>query len=146
VVIEDSAALVGLVIAFLAVLLGQLTGWAYFDGLGSVLIGFLLITVSLFFAIECKALLIGEGLLPRDIERITTILQKEERVLNFRRPLSLYFGPTQVLVNLDVNFKDSLKSDDIEKTIDALESKIKAALPIVTRIYIEAETLGSRSR
>lgn len=145
VVIEDSAALVGLVIAFLAVLLGQLTGWAYFDGLGSVLIGVLLITVSLFFAIECKELLIGEGLLPPDIESITTILQEEERVLNFRRPLSLYFGPNQVLVNLDVNFKDSLKSDDIEKTIDALESKIKAVLPIVTRIYIEAETLRSRS-
>jgi len=146
VVIEDSAALIGLVIAFLAVLLGQLTGWAYFDGLGSVLIGVLLVTVSLFFAIECKALLIGEGLLPPDIERITTILQEDERVLNFRRPLSLYFGPNQVLVNLDVNFKDYLKSDDIEKTIDTLESKIRNEIPIVTRIYIEAETLGRRSR
>ena len=146
VVIEDSAALVGLVIAFLAVLLGQLTGWAYFDGLGSVLIGILLITVSLFFAIECKALLIGEGLLPRDIEKITTILQEDERVLNFRRPLSLYFGPNQVLVNLDVDFKSFLKADDIEKTIDTLESKIRNEIPIVTRIYIEAETLGRRSR
>ena len=144
VVIEDSAALVGLVIAFFSVLLGQLTGWPYFDGLGSVMIGVLLITVSLFFAIECKALLIGEGLLPPDIEKITTVLQEEERVLNFRRPLSLYFGPNQVLVNLDVNFKDSLKSDDIEETIEALESKIKGALPIVTRIYIEAKTLRSR--
>ncbi len=71
VVIEDTAALFGLVIAFFAVLLGQITGWVYFDGLGSILIGVLLVSVSLFFAIECKALLIGEGLLPKDIDKIT---------------------------------------------------------------------------
>ena len=146
VVIEDSAALLGLVIAFLAVLLGQLTGWAYFDGLGSVMIGILLISVSLFFAIECKSLLIGEGLLPEDVDQVTAILKEEESVLNFRRPLSLFFGPNQVLVNLDVNFADYLTSDDIEKAIDRVELKIKAAVPVVTRIYIEAETLGCRSR
>lgn len=146
VVIEDSAALLGLVIAFLAVLLGQLTGWAYFDGLGSVMIGILLISVSLFFAIECKSLLIGEGLLPRNLDKITAILEEEKSILNFRRPLSLFFGPNQVLVNLDVNFADYLTSDDIEKVIDRVELKIKAALPVVTRIYIEAATLGCRSR
>jgi len=146
VVIEDTAALLGLVIAFSAVFLGQLTGWVYFDGMGSVLIGVLLVSVSLFFAIECKALLIGEGLLPEDIEKITTILEEEKRVIVFQRPLSLYFGPSQVLVNLDVNFADNLTSDDIEETIDRIESKIKAALPVVNRIYVEAETLRRRSR
>ncbi len=146
VVIEDTAALLGLVIAFLAVFLGQLTGWVYFDGLGSVLIGVLLVSVSLFFAIECKALLIGEGLLPQDIEKITAILEEEQHVLCFSKPLSLYFGPSQVLVNLDVNFANFLTADDIEETIDRLESRIKAALPVINRIYIEAETLRRRSR
>jgi len=146
VVIEDTAALIGLVIAFSAVFLGQITGWVYFDGIGSVLIGVLLVSVSLFFAIECKALLIGEGLLPENIGKITNILEEEKCVLNFRRPLSLYFGPRQVLVNLDVNFADDLTSDEIEETIDRIESRIKAALPMVNRIYIEAETLGRRSR
>jgi len=110
------------------------------------MIGALLVSVSLFFAIECKALLIGEGLLPEDIDKITGILEEEKCVLSFRRPLSLYFGPSQVLVNLDVNFADQLTSDDIEETIDRLESRIKAALPVVNRIYIEAETLRRRSR
>mgnify|MGYP001828696959 FL=1 len=128
VVIEDTAALLGLVIAFFAVFLGQLTSWVYFDGMGSVLIGVLLVSVSLFFAFECKALLIGEGLLPEDIKKITTILEEEKRVVVFQRPLSLYFGPRQVLVNLDVNFADNLTSDDIEETIDRIESKIKACL------------------
>jgi cation diffusion facilitator family transporter len=146
VVIEDTAALLGLMIAFAAVFLGQITSWIYFDGIGSVLIGVLLVSVSLFFAIECKALLIGEGLLPEDIDKIKTILEGEKNVLEFGRPLSLYFGPNQVLVNLDVNFADNLTPDDIEKTIDRLESEIKAVLPMVNRIYIEAETLRRRSR
>jgi len=146
VVIEDTAALLGLVIAVLSVFLGHLTGWVYFDGLGSLLIGILLLCVSLFFAIECKELLIGEGLLPEDVDKITAILSEDARVLRFRRPLSLYLGPNQVLVNLDVNFADELTANDIEEVVDILETRIKAALPVVTRIYIEAETLVRRRR
>ena len=141
VVIEDSAALFGLIIAFLALLAYQLTGWVYFDGLGSVLIGVLLVSVALFFAAECKALLIGEGLLPEKVELITEILEEDPRVASFRRPLSLYFGPNEVLVNLDVNFVDDLTSDEIEQAIDTIETEIRQAVPAVNRIFIEAETL-----
>jgi len=144
VVIEDTAALLGLLIALTSLLLWQITGWIYFDGLGSVLIGLLLVSVALFFAMECKELLIGEGLLPERVDKITALLDREKRVLNYRRPLSLFFGPNQVLVNLDVNFADSLTSDEIEETVDSLEAGIKAALPMVNRIYIEAESLRRR--
>jgi len=92
------------------------------------------------------ALLIGEGLLPEDVDKITTVLEEEKRVLSFRRPLSLYFGPDQVLINLDVNFADDLTPDGIEETIDSLEVKIKAAVRVVNRIYIEAEALRRTSR
>jgi len=141
VVIEDTAALAGLLIALLSVFLGHVSGWPYFDGIGSVLIGLLLVSVSYFFAVECKALLVGEGLLPDDVEKIHDILDKDSRVLAFRRPLSLYFGPNEVLVNLDVNFINKLTSDEIEETIDRIETRIKQALPAVNRIYIEAETI-----
>ena len=146
VVIEDTAALLGLIIALLAVFLGQVTGWVYFDGIGSLLIGTLLVVVSLFFAVECKALLVGEGLLPEDVAKITRILEEDPRIVTFKKPLSLYFGPADVLVNLDVNFKDNLNADEIETTIDRIESKIKAAIPAVHWIYIEAETLIKRFR
>lgn len=146
VVIEDTAALLGLVIALLSVFLGQMTGWAYFDGLGSVLIGVLLVSVSLFFAVECKALLVGEGLLPKDVEKITAILIADPHISTFRKPLSVYFGPADVLVNLDVNFDDSLTPDFIESTIDRIESRIKAAIPAVTRICIEAESLQKKQK
>ena len=141
IVVEDTAALAGLVIAFIAVLLGHVTGWPYFDGLGSVMIGLLLISVSFFFAIECKALLVGEGLLPENIDKINRILQADPHVRDFRRPLSLYFGPNEVLVNLDVHFVKDLDSKQIESAIDRIEKAIKEQLPRVNRIYIEADTI-----
>jgi len=144
VVVEDSAALYGLIIALLSVFLGHVTGWVYFDGIGSVLIGVLLLSVSIFFAIECKALLIGEGLMAGNIEKIEEILRKDSRVTSFKRPLSLYFGPNEVLVNLDVHFIDGLNSDEIEDAVDQIEVYIKAAVPKVNRIFIEAETIRRR--
>jgi divalent metal cation (Fe/Co/Zn/Cd) transporter len=146
VVIEDSAALMGLAIALLSVLLGQLTGWVYFDGLGSVLIGLLLIAVSFLFAVECKALLVGEGLLPEDVDKIALILEQEPRVARYRRPLSLYFGPSEVLVNLDVHFVDDLASDEIELIIEGIETRIREALPVVNRIFVEADRIRKRPR
>jgi len=141
VVVEDSAALAGLMIALLSVFLGQVTGWVYFDGMGSILIGVLLVSVSYFFAIECKALLVGEGLGKGNLDRIEAILKADPRVAAHRRPLSLYFGPEEVLVNLDVHFIDDLNSDEIEETIDRIEVEIKQAVPRVNRIYIEADTI-----
>jgi len=144
VVVEDSAALLGLIFAFLAVLLGQVTGWPYFDGMGSVLIGLLLVAVSWFFAAECKALLVGEGLLPEDVDKISRILELEPRIARFRRPLSLYFGPNEVLVNLDVHFVDDLASDEIELVIEAVEARVREELPVVNRIFIEADRIRRR--
>lgn len=141
IVIEDSAALIGLTIALLSVFAADMTGNVYFDGLGSILIGILLVSVSLFFAVECKDLLIGEGLMPNDLKKITVILDEDHEVGVYKRPLSLYFGPNEVLVNLDVTFKRGMTSSQIEAAVDRLESKIKKAIPTVNRIFIEAETV-----
>jgi len=144
IVIEDSAALLGLTIALLSVFLGQLTGIAIFDGIGSILIGLLLISVSLFFALECKSLLIGEGLLKEDVDKIIEVLAADKNITAYKRPLSLYFGPEEILLNLDVNFKDNLNSDEIEQAIDKIEKAIKKTLPSVNRIFIEAETIKTK--
>ncbi len=141
IVIEDTAALLGLTIALISVFLGQITGIVYFDGIGSVLIGLLLISVSVFFALECKSLLIGEGLQEEDVEKIEKILASEKNVTAYKRPLSLYFGPNEVLINLNANFKDGLISDEIEQTVDRIENQIKSSIPTVNRIFIEAETI-----
>lgn len=144
VVIEDSAALIGLVIALFSVFLGHITGNPIFDGIGSVLIGLLLISVSVFFAFECKSLLIGEGLQEVKILQIEKILEEEENVIEFKRPLSLYFGPNEVLINLNANFKDDLVADEIESTVDRIEKRIKEIIPVANRIFIEADTIKTK--
>jgi len=144
IVIEDTAALMGLSIALLSVFLGHVTGIVYFDGIGSILIGLLLISVSLFFAVECKSLLIGEGLMEKDVLKIKKVLADDDHVTAYKKPLSLYFGPEEVLVNLDVNFKDGLTSDEIEMTVDRIERKIKDNIPSINRIFIEAETIKTK--
>jgi cation diffusion facilitator family transporter len=142
IVIEDGAAVLGLLIALICVLLGHLTGIQYFDGIGSTLIGILLISVSWFFAMECKGLLVGEGLLQSDLQKIHSILSADDKVLDFNPPLSMYLGPNEVLLNLDINFKDGLTADEIEASIDVIESQITEAIPSINRIYIEAETIN----
>lgn len=146
IVIEDSAALIGLSIALLSVFAAHMTGNVYFDGIGSILIGILLVSVALFFAIECKDLLIGEGLVKADLEKITAILDEEPEIGVYKRPLSLYFGPNEVLINLDVTFKRGMTSSQIEAAVDRVELKIKTAIPIVNRIFIEAETIKTAAK
>jgi cation diffusion facilitator family transporter len=146
IVIEDSAALVGLSIALLSVFAAHMTGNVYFDGIGSILIGLLLVSVALFFAVECKDLLIGEGLVNVDLDKITAILDEELEIGAYKRPLSLYFGPNEVLINLDVTFKRGMTSSQIEAAVDRMESKIKKAIPAVNRIFIEAETIKTAAK
>jgi hypothetical protein len=62
-------------------------------------------------------------------------------VARYRRPLSLYFGPSEVLVNLDVHFLDDLSSDEIELTIEGIEARIREKLPVVNRIFVEADRI-----
>ena len=142
IVIEDGAAVLGLLIALICVFLGQVTGIPYFDGIGSTLIGLLLISVSWFFAMECKGLLIGEGLLKTDLQKIADILISREKVLKFSPPLSMYLGPNEVLLNIDIMFDDEMMTDEIENEIDEIEMSITEAIPKINRIYIEAETIS----
>jgi divalent metal cation (Fe/Co/Zn/Cd) transporter len=79
--------------------------------------------------------------MPNDLKKITTILDEDPQVGVYKRPLSLYFGPNEVLVNLDVTFERGMNSSEIEVAVDRLESKIKEAIPTVNRIFIEAETV-----
>lgn len=141
IVIEDSAAVLGLFIALICVFLGQVTGIPYFDGIGSALIGILLISVSWFFAMECKGLLIGEGLLKSDLQKIHIILSARSKVVEFKAPLSMFLGPNEILLNMDIMFEDNMTTDQIEQEIDEIEKQISKEIPKINRIYIEAETM-----
>ena len=142
VVLEDSAALLGLLFAFLGTLLGHLTGNPYFDGIASVLIGCLLACVAVLLLVETKGLLIGEGLNLDEITDVERIVESDPHVRECGRILSLYLGPNDLLLTLDVTFEDTIEIEDADDTIDRIERSIVAAFPQTTRIFIEPEDIG----
>ena len=143
IVLEDSAAEIGLALAFLGTLLGQLTGNAYFDGIASVLIGVLLACVACVLLRETKGLLIGEGLNGDELKRLARIVEANPNVVKCGRILSLYLGPRDLLVTVDVTFADTIDRSSIDHTIDSIERAIVAAFPQTTRIFIEPENLAT---
>jgi cation diffusion facilitator family transporter len=143
VVFEDSAAMLGLVVAFLGVFLGHLLENAYIDGIASVIIGLILMTVAAFLASESKGLLLGEGASHKLIADIRRVVEADEATERAGRILTMYMGPSELVVNLGVVFKRGLHASGIHDAIHRIESEITAAHPECTRVYIEVESLAN---
>lgn len=142
VLLEDSIALLGIVIAMAGVFLAARFESPYFDGGASVVIGILLACVAVFLAAQSKALLIGQGV-PLDVLRgIQKIAEADASVERTKRPLTMYFGPHEVLLVLDVQFRKGLSAGEVTVAIDRMERRIRQQYPDITRIYIEAEALS----
>ena len=141
VVLEDSAAELGLLFAFLGTFLGHVLGNPYFDGIASVLIGCLLAFVAILLLRETKGLLVGEGLNLGELKQVEAIVEADPNVMECGRILSLYLGPHDLLMTIDVTFNEGTDRDAIDHSIDAIERGIVKALPQTTRIFIEPENL-----
>lgn len=141
VIIEDSAALAGLAVAFVGTVLDQLFGWHRADGIASLVIGAILAAVAVLLIIESKALLVGEGADLATLRRIRALVVAEPGVEIAGYPLTMYFGPHNILLTINVRFDRGLQRDGIEQCIDRIESAVRATFPKVHRIYIEAESL-----
>ena len=140
VLFEDSAAMLGLLVAFAGVLLTHLTGNLFFDGVASILIGFILGGTAIWLAYETKGLLIGESADSRAVHAIRSLLEATPEVEHVNEVLTLHMGPEYILVNLSVDFADRLSALDIETCIKHLDFEIKKNNPIVKRVFIEAES------
>ncbi len=139
VLFEDSAAILGLAVAFVGILLGELTGWPYFDGIASLLIGLILGGTAWWLAYETKGLLIGESARPGVVMGIREIAAASPIVEHINEVLTLHMGPDFILVNLSVDFADAATATDIERAIAALDHGIKQRFPRVQRVFVEAE-------
>lgn len=141
VLFEDSAALAGLIVAFLGILLGDLLDNPYLDGIASIVIGVILAGVAVFLAYETKGLLIGEGVDPETLASVRSIAAGDEAIQNVRKSLTMHFGPHEVLLAIDVEFKQHLSASDIAQAINRVEGAIRARHPEIRHIFIEAKAL-----
>ncbi|MEL6652075.1 MAG: cation transporter dimerization domain-containing protein, partial [Bacteroidota bacterium] len=143
VIFEDTAALLGLLIALGGIVLSQTLNQPIWDGVASVLIGLLLAGIAIFLTVETKALLIGEAAFPEVRESIAQIVDADDAVNNINPPMTMHMGPDDILLALDVEFKDELSADDIEAAIQRIEKSLKETHPQIKRIFIEARSLAN---
>ncbi len=139
VLLEDFGALIGLVIALTAVALTTITGNADFDGIGTILIGVLLVLIAIVLAREMKSLLIGEAASEGDIDAMTKAIDAApyvERLINLR---SEHIGPDELLVAAKIEFTHELTVPQLAEAIDEVEKRVRAAVPTARRLFIEPD-------
>ncbi len=139
VLFEDSAAVLGLVVAFMGIWLGQVTGFSYLDGVATVIIGLILGATAVWLAYETKGLLIGESANREVVQDIRQLANGYPEIKHVNEVLTMHMGPEFILVNVSVGFQDGLSSEHVESTVAKMDQHIKDAHPRVKRIFIEAE-------
>ncbi|MFM2238409.1 MAG: hypothetical protein RL389_756 [Actinomycetota bacterium] len=143
VILEDIAALLGLVFAFGGVGLTVLTHDAAWDAIGTLAIGALLIAVAIVLGIETSSLLVGEGATANDTEKIAKALRMSEGVEDIIHMKTLYLGPEELMVAAKIAVKATDKARDIANAIDIAEANIRKAVPTALVIYLEPDILRS---
>lgn len=141
---EDTAALIGLLVAFLGVFIGHLLNNVYLDGVASIVIGIILCGVAILLAIESKDLLIGEGAKPETVADIRKITLDDPAVEKVMKVLTLHFGPQEILLNLDIKFIDDLEAPELAIAVERLESSIRTQHPEIQNIFIEAKSISAK--
>lgn len=140
VLLEDAAAMLGLIVAVVGIALSQITGNYVFDGVASVAIGLILAMVAILLAIETKGLLIGESASKHVVDGIRDVLRQTRGVDKVNEVLTMHMGPDYILVNLSVEFSDHIKTGQMEVMISQLDREIKTKYKHVKRVFIEAES------
>ena len=139
---EDTTALIGLGIALAAVVLSNITGHHGFDPAGSIIIGLLLCAVAFTLARVTHGLLIGVGALPEDRARVLSIVERVPGVDRVTQILTMHLGPDVVILALKIAFRPDMRVAEVEDTINALEAKLRAAMPEMRKIFVEPDSQG----
>ncbi|WP_353648597.1 cation diffusion facilitator family transporter [Nakamurella sp. A5-74] len=137
IVLEDIAALTGLALALAGVSVAVITGDGVWDGAGTIAIGVLLIGVALLLGVEVKSLLIGEGATPADVRKIADAITAGHEVESVIHMKTLYLGPEELLVAVKVAVLATETVGEVADAIDAIETRIRAAVSDARVIYIE---------
>jgi cation diffusion facilitator family transporter len=141
VLFEDSAAILGLLVAFAGVYVGEHLGNPYFDGAASVVIGLILAAVAVFLAAESKGLLIGEAVDPAILASVRQIAEDDPRVRRALRLLTMHLSPREVLLTLELEFEHGPSAADAAAAVDRIDRAIRSRHPEIKHIFIEAQSL-----
>ena len=139
VLLEDIAALIGLVFAFLGVGLTVLTGNSVFDAIGTLMIGTLLVIVAIVLGIETKSLLVGEGATEQEVQKIEQAIlagPEAERIIHMK---TLYLGPDELLVAAKLGFPADQRLAEVAAATNVIEQRIRQAVPVARVIYVEPD-------
>jgi cation diffusion facilitator family transporter len=139
VLFEDTAAMLGLIVAFAGIAMSQWTGLLIFDGIASIIIGLILGVTAAWLAYETKGLLIGESADPAIVQGVSKIARDHAAIKGVNEVLTMHMGPNYILLNISVDFTDKMEVATVEDDIATLTKDIKQKYPLVKRVFIEAE-------
>jgi cation diffusion facilitator family transporter len=139
VILEDIAALIGLVLAFIGVMLTVITGDGLYDGIGTIAIGLLLVAVAIILGIEVSSLLVGEGASRPDVAAIRAAVTNGPEVVRIIHMRTLYLGPDELLVGMKIAVRPASTAADVAVAIDAVERRVRDAVPIARVLYLEPD-------
>jgi cation diffusion facilitator family transporter len=142
VLFEDSAALLGLIIASSGIFIGQQLNNPYADGLASILIGIVLGLVSFFLAYKSKGLLIGEGVERETLRHIRTLVEADPAVEHVSRLLTMHFGPHEVMLTLELKFRDELSAVGVRDAVARVQKTVQKEHPDITRVFFASESVA----
>lgn len=141
VLFEDTAALLGLLVALAGIFLADQFNEPHFDGVASIIIGVILGVVAAVLAYESRSLLIGEGVSPDVMASIRAIVTSDPAVSEIKQFLTLHFGPADVLLTMNLRFQREFTASEVAEVIARLEEKIRKQFPEINHIFIETESL-----
>lgn len=140
VLFEDTAAMLGLLVALTGIWLGQVLEMPVLDGVTSLVIAAILAATALVLAYECKGLLVGEAALPPVRQGIRRLVLEEDAVERINEMRTMHLGPEDVLVALSLDFRSDIAADRVESSVAAMETAIKSRYPEVRRLFVEAQS------
>ena len=143
VLFEDSAAILGLLAAFAGIFLADALDIPQLDGTASIAIGLILATVAAFLAYESRGLLIGEGVNPVTLGSIRQLAEADPAVARLVHVLSMHFGPRDVLLTMEIQFRPELSAGAVAAAIDRLDHAIRSRHPEVQHIFREAQSIAA---
>jgi cation diffusion facilitator family transporter len=146
IIYEDAASILGLLVAFIGISLSAYFQIPQLDGVASILIGFIICVGAVIMVIESRNLLVGESAHQQMTDGIFELVNNDNDVVALRDPLTMHMAPNEILLAIDVEFRQEIDAGEVAKVVRRLETNIMRQYPDVKRIYIEARNLGGANR